>query len=491
MKKFRVVAMILALVLAVSCLAGCGASNEKADNGEVVLTWYFLGETNSEGRHAVYARVNEILKEKTGVTVDFQPIEPSAYEDKIKLIISGGEDYDICWASNWRNDYAQNVANGNFLAIDELLANNPALKDSIDEDIWNAVKIGGAIYGIPNQQILARGTAFYIPEQFMSVYEEKVPETVTSYADFTEYIKELGTKNPDYMEIKMNWQDLAYLYKVQPLIGTYVPGAIKLDAATNDLKVFNQFDSDEFKDALHARDEWNKQGWTMKGQATASKTNYKYDELPLLLSTYKPGGDVENSKIYGFKTVMNQASDMYLTAQGVNSSLSCVNVNSKYPEEAVKVLAEVNTNAEIMNLLTYGFEGINYEFMNEEKTIIRKITDVPENQKYGSSGWRMGNELLTYAQEGQDENVRQITKEMNDNAVPSPALGFSVDSEPIKLEINNCTSVIKEYYDTFDQGLATNVDALLAEMNKKLEDAGLQKILDELQKQLDAWKATV
>lgn len=485
MKKVRIISMLVALVLVVGCLSACGAKKGEAD-GDVVLTWYFIGETDKEGRFDVYDAANAILKEKTGVTVDFQPIEPSAYEDKIKMIISGGEDYDICWASNWRNDYAQNVSNGSFLAIDEYLKDAPELVASMNENTWNATKIDNKIYGVPCQQIMAHSTGFYIPKQYNDIFEEKVVNP-TKYSDLTEYVKTVGEKNPDFAEIKINWQYLAYLYNIQPLIGTYVPGAIKLDAETGDLKVFNQFDSDEWKDAIFTRESWTKNGYTAQGLASGSKTTYKEGELPLLLSAYKPGGDVDTLKTYKFENVMHGAGELYLTSTGVNASLQCINVNSKHPEEAIKVLQEVNTNPELINLLTYGILGRDYEFVDENAAEAEKTVRTLEDSQYSSPAWRMGNELLTYVSEGQDPAIRQETIDLNNNAKPSPVLGFSVNTEPISLEIANCTSVIKEYYNSFEQGIG-DIEKLQSEMISKLEQAGVQNIIDELQKQLDEWQ---
>ena len=55
------------------------------------------------------------------------------------------------------------------------------------------------------------------------------------------------------------------------------------------------------------------------------------------------------------------------------------------------------------------------------------------------------------------------------------------------MEINNCKSVIDEYMSDFNNGFG-DTDAKLTEMLNKLEAAGVQKILDNLQEQINAWK---
>ena len=78
------------------------------------------------------------------------------------------------------------------------------------------------------------------------------------------------------------------------------------------------------------------------------------------------------------------------------------------------------------------------------------------------------------------------TKEINDNAQVSCMLGFAVDTTPIALEATNCASVVQEYYDRFEAGIG-DTDAMISEMRAKLKTAGADKIIAELQKQVDAW----
>ena len=46
-----------------------------------------------------------------------------------------------------------------------------------------------------------------------------------------------------------------------------------------------------------------------------------------------------------------------------------------------------------------------------------------------------------------------------------------------------------QYLPQLFTGSAADVDQTVAEMNQKLYDAGLQKIIDDMQKQVDEWAA--
>ena len=71
----------------------------------------------------------------------------------------------------------------------------------------------------------------------------------------------------------------------------------------------------------------------------------------------------------------------------------------------------------------------------------------------------------------------------------SPILGFAFNPEPVKTEIAQCQAVSKEYMPILGTGSA-DLATKLPEFLDKLNKAGSEKIVAEIQKQIDAWKAT-
>ena len=65
-------------------------------------------------------------------------------------------------------------------------------------------------------------------------------------------------------------------------------------------------------------------------------------------------------------------------------------------------------------------------------------------------------------------------------------MGFNFNPEPVKTEMANVSAVYKELADPV---LSGKVDPAVAlpELQGRLEEAGVQKVLEEAQKQLDAW----
>ena len=66
-------------------------------------------------------------------------------------------------------------------------------------------------------------------------------------------------------------------------------------------------------------------------------------------------------------------------------------------------------------------------------------------------------------------------------------MGFSFDPEPVESEITQCSAVKAEYSDILTCGLDGNPEAVMEERERKLRLAGRQVVMDEAQRQLDAW----
>lgn len=78
---------------------------------------------------------------------------------------------------------------------------------------------------------------------------------------------------------------------------------------------------------------------------------------------------------------------------------------------------------------------------------------------------------------------------MNDEAQKSPYMGFSFDIETVKNEITAVSAVQSEYENFLNYGVedpAVHWDDYV----KKLKDAGVDKIAEEMTKQYNEWKKT-
>ena len=124
-------------------------------------------------------------------------------------------------------------------------------------------------------------------------------------------------------------------------------------------------------------------------------------------------------------------------------------------------------------------------------TLIRYPEGVTsDNDGYGlNQGWSFGNQLISYAWEtvGTDDYYEEM-KAFNESAVTSKAVGFIFDSSPVKSEVAALDSVLAEYRLGLENG-ELDPEEYLPKFQQALREAGIEKVIAEKQRQLDAWVA--
>ncbi len=478
----RKVALLLALVMALAVFAGCGGGDAK--DGNVELIWY--ARINKEPDSAeVFQKVSDMVKEKIGVSVDIIALED--YHGKMPVIQASGEDYDVVYTSSVVNNIYNNVADGNLLALDELLETTPDLKALFGDEIWEGVRIGGKIYGVPNQQIFARGPGYLIPTQNIKALGLDLESNpYKSLEDYESYFKAIKEKTGQYGYLPHTWAgDGAQAYGFEQVIGSGLPGAIRFK--DEKLEVVNQYESQEYIDHMNLRYRWVQEGLTQPMEVNVDDVS-KYltpedQVMPWLIfqNTCAPGTEGTFKRNYNLDTVFGTKTEGLVSSYSLVSTMAAINSDSRYPEEPIKFIELLNTDKEIYRTLTYGFEGTHYK-----KTGENSIEPSSENS-YTQPAWAIGNTFNGFTVPGQDVDVFEQTKKVNDEALRSPILGFAVDQEPIKLQLANCSAVIDEF-GGLEQGLM-DPEADYAAFVSKLKVAGVDEMIANLNEQLNAWLA--
>ena len=79
-------------------------------------------------------------------------------------------------------------------------------------------------------------------------------------------------------------------------------------------------------------------------------------------------------------------------------------------------------------------------------------------------------------------------QQLNESAEKSPILGFVINTDSIKTEISTLTSICNDADQVYRTGSMKDYDSYKKEIKKKLENAGLEKVIDEINKQYTEWK---
>lgn len=511
MKK-RVLAALLAGMMSLSLVAGCGSTQETggeasssagteagsaaeavleeasaetaaesapaAENEETVTVKWLVPADSQKDLDMVMEDLNKKLVEKINVKLELETILQSEYADKVQLASSSGEDFDLMFTSNWLNPFTSNVSRGALLPIDDLL--NEYGQDiiaSMPDWLLDVGKVDGVLYAVPNQQIIATQLAVNVQKE----YADKYGLDATSFSDISElypFLDQIVANEPDMFPID-NRQAVDTKTKYEAIVTDAVYIEIGDESATLVPATVAQ------EGQWRQDNEWYQKGYIRKDEATITdnSADVKANRYVCSISTYKPGGVAEYSATQGKEWLMIPIEGSYITATGGIETMTAINVNSKNPEAAMKLLNLVYTDKEIFNELLFGLEGVHYNKTGDDSI------ELVEDSGYclGTQAWKLGNQFNAWYMPGQEEGTWEATDELNRSSEISPIRGFTFNPENVQAEIAQINAVVAEFKN--GQYTTDDIDQYIADRNAKLEEAGLQTVMDECQRQLDEWKA--
>lgn len=494
MNKKRLLAFGLVGLMTMSvALTGCGSKGDSGKeskndgDGPVTVTWCVFGDKKPD-HDKVMEDLNKKIEEKINVHLNLEVIPQGEFNDKMKLKSTAGEDYDLVFTSNWLNQFSENMAREAFMPITDLYEKyGQGIKETIPEWLLDVGMNDGELYAIPNQQIEARQLGVGIQKE----YAEKYGFDKKSLKDVRElepFLEQIAKNEPDVFPIDM---------RVTPVLESEYEDIVKATAPAGnvpDCVVMKKGDesltalpvTDVIADELKLENEWYQKGYIRKDIATIvdNTADVKANRYVCTMTAYKPGWDGELTNRQGKEYITVPIEGTYVKAVSGAETMTAFNVNSKHPEEAMKLLNLVYTDKEIYNELLFGIEREHYKKTGENSV------EVIDSTKYDFSayGWIFGNQFSAYYLPGQEDGIWEETDKLNREAEISPLRGFTFNPSNVQSEIAQVGSVIKEYAN--GQYTTKDIDKHIAERNEKMEQAGLQAIVDEVQKQIDEWKAS-
>ena len=190
---------------------------------------------------------------------------------------------------------------------------------------------------------------------------------------------------------------------------------------------------------------------------------------------------------YGHPFDNVQISDSMIWAGNNNAWM--VNSGSEAPSAACKFLNLLYTDEYVDNLLVYGEEGVDY-VLNEDGCAVAPegytdLNSVAYTNNMNYYFW--GNKWLTYpVVGGLTGEEKEKNMEQNYTGEHSKYYGFLYDYSAEQAEYTACLNIVEEYKKALWVG-AVDVEETLDEMTKRLEAAGMNKLIESKQEQLDKW----
>lgn len=512
-------ALLAVIMTLVVVLAGCGGSNEnnaspsssvapseskaaesasaspsastEAELPEVTLSLTFPG-TSPKDEVKVEEALNAYLKDKINAKIDLNMIDWGQWDNKINLAIAGREPMDILFTAAW-NGHANNVAKKAFLAVNDPNGPYGNLLEKYGKDVLETLppaylagaKISGMNYAVPTSKELAeQGGVIYRTDVADELGLTAQLEAVKTIADLEPILAEVKAKKPEmtplYLKDGENF-NAHYFAKYDHLGDGLIEGAILKNGTETTVKA--RYDFPVYKETLNITRDFFQKGYINRDAATAQiapQDAMKAGNVFMGVFPLKPGKDAEVANIANLQGKLKQINmtDRTVSTGETAGSMLGITTTSANPERAMMFINLLHVDKELNNLLNFGIEGDHYTRNGE---VMTANANTP-NYAIGAS-WMFGNQFLNYVWDTEAADKWEQFKLFNENAINSPALGFTFNAEPIKSQASVTINIRKE----FDPGLDTGaVDPAKADdYVKKLKANGLDAIIAEKQKQLD------
>ncbi|SDO22691.1 putative aldouronate transport system substrate-binding protein [Paenibacillus sp. yr247] len=467
--------------------ASAAATTKVEQLAPVELIWNYPLSAIPQDMATVQEAINKITKAKINATVKLQPQTFADYVQKMNTTVASGENFDIAWVSNWNWDYVTNQSKGAFIPLDDLMAKYaPTLGKSMPQFVWDATKIGGKVYGIPNYQTVTNKQGFLIQKKFADKYNLDVNsiKKIEDLEPFLAKVKAGESKDvtPFLMDRAGRFGNMLYGYGLEGI--SSIAG---IDLSKPD-KVVNMYETPQYTKYLDLVKSWHDKGLindnaaTLKNKADIEKTGNAVVQVHNVL---KPGVEAQFKTANGGNDVIAiPTTDVWAGTGSIITTMQAISKTSKNPERAMMFINLLNTDKELYNTISFGVEGKHYT-KNADNTIkINKEAGYVPN-----ASWVFGNTFNGLLVEGTDPNVVANTKKENETAKPSPLMGFKFQPAAVSAEIANIATVLDQYGPGLNTGTVAASEKL-KEFQEKLKAAGADKVIAEVQKQLDEWKKT-
>lgn len=484
MKMRRIVSLLCAVVLLAATFTGCGGSSttggaQGTTTGSKdipTLTWWLIGNQPPD-LDQVVTTINAYTSEKIGVKVDIKMASWGDWNQKVNQIVNTGEKFDIMFGDY--TYYGKFVEEGAFADITDLVQKEtPDLYKFIPQKVWEGVKANGKIYSVPTYKDSSMTQYWMFDDAFVKKYNIDMTtlKTMDDLDKAVTKIKQGEGKNTYPILLEQNEGFPAVLGNYDDLALCFQPVGVRLDDKSRKVvSVLEQPDSMEKLKMLH---KWYQEGIInpdapttkdyQKGKIFMSAQGFpgaelswqaqmgvmKYDAVPVLGPVYS------NSTIQG-------------SVNGISS-------NSDHKAEALKFLQLVNTDQKLRDILAYGLEGTDFKYVSDK--VVKPLTD-----SWGGSNYAVGTFFNMSTQDGAPKDQWDQVKKMNEEASSSTCLGFTPDTKSITNELTNCEAVWDKYRYELKTG-ASDPEVMVPKIVSELKAAGMDKIITEIQKQIDNTK---
>lgn len=444
----------------------------------------------------VVEKVNEITLKEINSTITIETFSIATSANFYALKASGGEKMDLMMLLPG-SSYLASYANSNLIQpIDDVLAEwGPDIQE-VCGDILPSGSYEGLQWAIPqNGKNLKKVSGFAMSVDLLDKYGFSVDD-VKNLDDVEEIFAVIQKNEPNLTVLGGGSDSSVNIANTLLTTGDHDTCGTDFlwinEQEDGSLAVECKIESEAFMEACLRVRNWYETGYISKDINTSQTSGrdmfHSGNAFSYIMSANHTLGETEPVH----STVALMKNNQYYLYTGDNQTYLWAIANTcERPDKCIQFLNLCVKSAELTNLLKWGVEDVHYE-------VIADGTIDPFNM----DGYRQPMDIFgdakkqyvrTSALDAMGEGTTaaeywEAAAEFDKMFQPSAVNGFMFNPENVKTEVAACDNVCSEYLNAVGNG-AVDPETEIPKFVKKLYDAGMQEVIDEMQKQLDDFLA--
>ncbi|MFH1880649.1 MAG: ABC transporter substrate-binding protein, partial [Bacillota bacterium] len=466
---------------------------------DYTVNMYLIGDTPKD-----WDQVKALIDEKlapfnTKLEVAF--MSWSDYTTLYPLVLAGGEQVDLIFTAPWCFMYSE-AAKGSFYMLSEDFINTymPLTSQYQADASWVETTIGGEIVAVPSNRAQPMGKIVAVRQDLMDKYGI---EPLASWDDFMGFLLTIAQQEtPESgiyaMASATDNAEMWDVYRQQynsflALDSNYLGLLFSYDGelpAKEDIKLIYEWDwyRDFAKDMKTLADAgaWSRSALTNTVTDDDAFEAGQGASIAWNMSVFNYIRPLEERDPNAYCMAYDLTTDYLVQAEAYSNNDMAIAAGSENPERAAMVLDILKYDTEINTALLLGFEGVHYEWAEQEGYYKRLADKTNDYTPLGISiSWAIKNGNIR--EEFIDPRQQAISDAWDTRVMVNPLVAFIFDDTSVKAYVAAVSSVLNDYVPMLELGLVDDVDATINEMVQKCYDSGLQELLNEFYAQYDAW----
>jgi putative aldouronate transport system substrate-binding protein len=508
-KRIVLVGIVLTLLTAGSLLSGCSEGADDTSQ-ELHLTGYLLGGA-PPGMPDVMTALNTKLKADINATMEINYIGWGDFQSKYPLLLASGEGFDWIYTANWAF-YFQQARKGAFMEITQEMLKKymPLYYAKQSPNAYTEATVDGKMYMIPTTTPDRKIPVTMIRGDLRKKYN--VPE-IKKYSDLEAYFEAIKKNEPGmvpmyldksydigrpYAALKAEMGD----YYLDIMFSTGAGSGVDFNLNDPSDKAYYSMeggDLEQGKKAAEIMKRWYDKGYVNKdvfSNTVRSKDSFNLGKSAIGIGNSQDiQSNLADAKAKGWEVELVpelDAKNHYVADPHINNGVALC-AGTAHPERTLMALDRMMENKEYNYLVYFGIEGTNYVVNDGKIDLPAGLSPDKNTYPPDASGFWFTDkdQFLPYAT-WTDDYV-QLRQDIKDKGylVPTIFQTMPIDTAAIKTELANCNNVISQYSNVIAVGNVKNTDEAFRTLDDRLKAAGVMRVKEELQRQVDAYLQSI